>query len=216
MAVTRNYKKIFKYCGLGSSIMACVFMLISFSTSYWIERHEDGQKNFVSTGLWEVCYNGWKNPFITSMKIYRGCWWIFSDHLRPMREYILPSWFISVQVMISVTLLCQALVVIFLLSLLVRCCPHQMESILLMISSIMMFLCGLLIAISLIVFGVMSEDRQWMPRPDQNFLSWSFGICVMSGFFSLFGAMCLLVASISASAERSTAPSMSMAMKTRY
>lgn len=90
MAVTRNYKKIFKYCGLGSSIMACVFMLISFSTSHWIERHADGQKNFVSTGLWEVCYNGWKNPFITSMKIYRGCWWIFSDHLRPMREYILP------------------------------------------------------------------------------------------------------------------------------
>lgn len=202
--------------GFVLSGVAVFCMVIAFSSPNWMESFEQADSKFVKLGLWEFCFNDYTFYKDYQGKRYRGCWYIFSYEYRPIWEWLSPPWFISVQVMISVTLLCQALVVIFLLSLLVRCCPHQMESILLMISSIMMFLCGLLIAISLIVFGVMSEDRQWMPRPDQNFLSWSFGICVMSGFFSLFGAMCLLVASISASAERSTAPSMSMAMKTRY
>lgn len=202
--------------GFGLSGVAFFCMVMAFSSPNWMESFEQADSKFVKLGLWEVCFNDYTFYKDYQGKRYRGCWYIFSYEYRPIWEWLSPPWFISVQVMISVTLLCQGLVVVFLLSLLVRCCPNQVESIMLMISSIMMFLCGLLIAISLIVFGVKSEDRQWMPRPDQNFLSWSFGICVMSGFFSLFGAMCLLVASISSTAERSTAPSMSMAMKTRY
>jgi uncharacterized membrane protein len=33
-----------------------------------------------------------------------------------------------------------------------------------------------------------------MPRPDQNFLSWSFGLAVLSGFFSIFAGLFLLAA----------------------
>lgn len=43
------------------------------------------------------------------------------------------------------------------------------------------------------MFGIKADvDRQWLPNPDSNFLSWSFGFCVLSGFFSIFAGMCLL------------------------
>ena len=40
--------------------------------------------------------------------------------------------------------------------------------------------------------GVKSKDREWMPRPDQNHLSWSFAFAVLAGFFICFTAMALI------------------------
>jgi len=40
-----------------------------------------------------------------------------------------------------------------------------------------------------ILFGVQVNDRYWLPRPDQNFLSWGFGFMVIS-------MICALVAGI--------------------
>lgn len=58
-----------------------------------------------------------------------------------------------------------------------------------------MFLCAVVSAlitlIALIVFATMKEDRRWIYRPDMNLLSWSYGMCVISGFFALFAAVCL-------------------------
>jgi len=42
-----------------------------------------------------------------------------------------------------------------------------------------------------IVFGVQVNDRYWMPRPDQNFLSWGFGFLVISAIFALVSGILL-------------------------
>lgn len=56
---------------------------------------------------------------------------------------------------------------------------------------------GFFIAVSVIIFGVKSDtDRQWLSRPDQNYLSWSFGLAVVAGFLAIFSGMCLLVDSL--------------------
>ena len=47
------------------------------------------------------------------------------------------------------------------------------------------------IFVVLVVFGVKKEDRQWIPRPDMNYLSWSYGLCCLSGWASLFAAIAL-------------------------
>ena len=52
----------------------------------------------------------------------------------------------------------------------------------------------LLVIIAGVIFGVKKEDREWMPRPDQNYLSWSYGFFIISGFFVLFAAALLLKA----------------------
>jgi hypothetical protein len=45
-----------------------------------------------------------------------------------------------------------------------------------------------------VLFGVQMNDRYWMPRPDQNFLSWGFGFLVISGIFSLISGFVLFKA----------------------
>lgn len=41
--------------------------------------------------------------------------------------------------------------------------------------------------ITVIVFGLAFYlDRQWLPNPYFNYLSWSYGLAVVSGFFSVF------------------------------
>ena len=52
---------------------------------------------------------------------------------------------------------------------------------------------ALLITISVIIFGVMiGLDRAWMPRWDQDQLGWSYGLVVLSGFFSWFSQIGLV------------------------
>lgn len=52
-----------------------------------------------------------------------------------------------------------------------------------------------LILIQAIIFGIKKEDRQWVPRPDQNYLSWAYGFFIISAFFTLFSAITLVLAS---------------------
>ncbi|VDM30374.1 unnamed protein product [Hydatigera taeniaeformis] len=47
---------------------------------------------------------------------------------------------------------------------------------------------GLLLSISLIVFGVNSQNRKWMQRPDHMFLSWSFGFLILATISSFISA----------------------------
>lgn len=45
-----------------------------------------------------------------------------------------------------------------------------------------------------VLFGVQMNDRFWLPRPDQNFLSWGFGFLVISSIFALFSGALLFKA----------------------
>lgn len=41
---------------------------------------------------------------------------------------------------------------------------------------------GLFCTIAVIVFGIKGDDRDWMPDPEHNFLSWSFALAVVGCF----------------------------------
>ena len=44
------------------------------------------------------------------------------------------------------------------------------------------------------IFGVMiGLDRAWLPRWDVNVLGWSYGLVVVSGFFSVFSFIAIVV-----------------------
>ena len=45
-----------------------------------------------------------------------------------------------------------------------------------------------------ILFGYQVNDRYWLPRPDQNFLSWGFGFMVISMIVSLAAGVLLFKA----------------------
>ncbi|CAH8573165.1 unnamed protein product [Heterobilharzia americana] len=47
---------------------------------------------------------------------------------------------------------------------------------------------ALLLTISILLFGISSQSRIWMPRPDQYFLSWSFGFIILAAICSYISA----------------------------
>ena len=47
-----------------------------------------------------------------------------------------------------------------------------------------------MIAVAAIVYGYYSGyDEYWLPSPDSNHLSWSYGLCVGGGVFALVAGM---------------------------
>lgn len=46
-----------------------------------------------------------------------------------------------------------------------------------------------------LVFPMKAKDPTWMPRPWLNYLSWSYGFFVLSGFFAVFSGISLFLKS---------------------
>ncbi|XP_067666126.1 uncharacterized protein [Haliotis asinina] len=170
-------------------------MVLAFASPYWVESFDKFQGRFTKIGLWEVCFNDYTFYKDYNGKRYLGCWYIFSQQIRPIWEWLSPPWFISVQVMVSFTLLVQGLNVIALVLFLFKLFPKALEELILITTSAVNLFAFVLILIALIVFGVKKEDRSWVPRPDMNFLSWSYGLCCISGLASLVSGYLLYKAS---------------------
>ena len=53
----------------------------------------------------------------------------------------------------------------------------------------------MMVFISSVMFGYMSQDWEWMPRPDRNFISWGFGFYIICGMATIAsGALLFLEA----------------------
>ncbi|GFR63415.1 hypothetical protein ElyMa_003603900 [Elysia marginata] len=180
--------------GCACVAVALLFMVVGFSSPYWVESFEEFKSPFVRLGLWEFCFNDF--TFYKDFKgnRYLGCFYIFSREARPIWEWVSPPWFISVQVMVSTALLFIFLTSVALILYQFKLFPKQFEFVILLGSAGFMLFCVLCILVSLIVFGVYKEDRRWMPRPDMNLLSWAYGFTCVSGWFCLFAAICLALA----------------------
>lgn len=72
--------------------------------------------------------------------------------------------------------------------------PQYLKEVVLMGIGFVYFFVVLVGFIQMILFGVKKEDRGWMPRPDQNYLSWAYGFFVISIIFTLISGFLLLMA----------------------
>ncbi|PVD31872.1 hypothetical protein C0Q70_07296 [Pomacea canaliculata] len=171
-------------------------MLLAFASPYWVESFgEFADNRFVKAGLWEFCFDDYTFYKDHNGKRYLGCFYIFSQEIRPLWEWLSPPWFVAMQVMVSLSLLVQVLDAICLVLYIFRLFPDYLNASVLKGSSIVMLFALAIIFVVLVVFGVKKEDRNWVPRPDMNYLSWSYGLCCISGFATLFAALALYKAS---------------------
>lgn len=190
-------KQALAVSGTVLAVLATIVHILAFSTQHWLESFEQAKSRFDRIGLWEACFNVFGYDRDQLGKQYDGCHWIYSYEYKPIFDWLNPRWFLSVQIIMTLALI---LNIVTALRLVVGICgkwlSHKM-ALSQFIVSMTMFLSGALIAVAVSVFGVKSKiDRQWFPRPDQNYLSWSFGLAVVSGFFAVFSAMCLLFDSL--------------------
>ncbi|RUS87750.1 hypothetical protein EGW08_004496 [Elysia chlorotica] len=195
MALDRT-KRLVATFGLIFTISAFICIVVAFATPHWLERfpHKRMTRVFVRMGLWEACFNNWTYYKDYLSKNYNGCWWIFHFEYRPVWPWLNPPWFLTIQIMMTLGLMLHMVTVVLNILYYVRCLPKEKEKRYVMATGVMMWLSFLLIGISVTIFGIKADvDRQWIPNPDSNFLSWSFGCACLSGFFSVFSALCLTV-----------------------
>uniref|UniRef100_A0A1I8HPL9 Multiple epidermal growth factor-like domains protein 6 n=1 Tax=Macrostomum lignano TaxID=282301 RepID=A0A1I8HPL9_9PLAT len=150
-------------------------------------KHRIGSKCELSRAMSWILYLAFEDNFGIE---WTGCYWIFDWNLwnRGIWEWIDPPWFIAVQVLCGLAFIshCVSLVCILFHFLLVGN-RHAESSICLGTQAI----AALFLLVGLIVFGVKVDDRDWMPRPDHNHLSWSFAFAVLSCFISAISCVFL-------------------------
>ncbi|XP_061169288.1 uncharacterized protein LOC133178584 [Saccostrea echinata] len=185
-----------RYLLISSAVFISIgflFFLIAFSTPNWLEADDKYKlKNgFVKLGLWTACFNHWTYFNDYNGKIYDGCWWIYSYEYRPIFHWINPSWFLSIQVMMTLTLLAEIVVLSLIILFILNILKGKNSFGALMSVGVAAVVCGVVTGICILIFGTMSVvNRQWIQNPDKNYLSYSFGLMVMSGFLLVFGGFC--------------------------
>jgi formate hydrogenlyase subunit 3/multisubunit Na+/H+ antiporter MnhD subunit len=75
------------------------------------------------------------------------------------------------------------------------CFITDREAFAMKILSGVMSLAAVFCTIAVVVFGIKGDDRDWMPDPEHNFLSWSFGLAVAGVFCHWIAAVLFLVES---------------------
>lgn len=169
-------------------IVGFVLCCIGYGTGYWYEADDYKGRDFHRLGLWEACFDGYEHTSDYIGKAYHGCWWIFHKEYSYIRGWIMPSWFIAVQTLMTFAIVCE-----FLLLALIPVAASEGDSTRPQsIASAVSGFQSACIAISVSVFAIMiGEDRTWMPRWDINILSWSFGLVCVAGFLSVFECVAL-------------------------
>ena len=56
-------------------------------------------------GLWNFCFDHYKHPQYQYDETFTGCRWIYSPLYQNIRDWLQPGWFISVQAMMTLSML---------------------------------------------------------------------------------------------------------------
>ncbi|KAK7461544.1 hypothetical protein BaRGS_00038690 [Batillaria attramentaria] len=189
--------RLFYQMGMICSVIAFILMFVSFASPYWYKSWTRVHSPFANIGLWHVCLSGFTMPRDPVMKSYVGCWWIHSSEFELVADDIMPAWFRIIQTLCVFTLLCDlcgmVLILVYLLDSPRKRLYDKDRGRMFIVNSILMLVSAFLVFLIALIFAEMSHDSSWMPRPWMNYLSWSYGFCVLSGFFAAFGGMFLFI-----------------------
>ncbi|KAL4217952.1 hypothetical protein ACF0H5_022691 [Mactra antiquata] len=185
------------WCGLFSSISAFVCVFIGFCSPYWYQSWRRVHSPLANVGLWHICLSGYIKPKDPTLQSYVGCWWIHSTFFSDVQDFIMPPWFRACQALVIFTLLCNLfsliLCVIYVVEKWRRKVYGDRYVLVHIINAVLLFAAAFLVFIVSLVFAEMSRQENYFPRPWMNYLSWSYGFNVLSGFFSSFGGICLFI-----------------------
>jgi hypothetical protein len=188
------------WLGFGICCFALACLGISFCSPYWLQTWPMSENRFRNMGLWHVCFYDYMQFKDDSQQVYSACWWVFDPQPKyyKLREWLTPPWFITCQVLTTGSLMIEILVTVMTGLIFLHCCPllnHEyLQTYTMFAAGSMMFLVTMILFVVGIVFGYQVNDRYWLPRPDQNYLSWGFGFMVISMICALAAGILLFKA----------------------
>ncbi|XP_054710274.1 LOW QUALITY PROTEIN: uncharacterized protein LOC129219978 [Uloborus diversus] len=175
---------------LGVSIVCIV---IAFTTPYWLVS--DGRapvERFQRLGLWEACFKGFVDIYYRYDREFRGCKWIFDEDYNFIQDFLSPPFFVAVQVLFTLGLVCLILSCLVLM-VFTMCLVSDKDVVVLRLLSGLVLTAGVFSLVAVITFGAFGDERNWMPDPDHNYLSWSFGLAVIGALLELGSGSLFLV-----------------------
>jgi len=191
----REGKRFVFEVGLVCNIGALITIFLSFVSPYWIISWPRVYSPFRKIGLWEVCLEGMILEIDPTQKSYHGCWWILAPEFWRITRWLMPPWFVWTQVAVTFCLVAEMLVVGLLIFIYIRTGMTQRDEktkrrkdpfVLINISAITTFVYGCVMGATVIMFGIMFKyDKNWFPNPELNYMSWSYGLAIVSTFFSV-------------------------------
>lgn len=175
--------------------VSVVCIIIAFTTPYWLEA--DGRspvQKFQRLGLWEACFTGFVDINYKYDREFRGCKWIFDEDYNFIQNFLSPPFFVAVQTLFTLGFVC-LLLACLLLMVIILCLTSDKIVFVLRLLAGLTCTAGIFSMIAVITFGALGDERDWMPDPDHNHLSWSFGLAVVGALTELGAASLFLVES---------------------
>lgn len=75
-----------------STFFSVIFTVIAFSTPYWLAHDgRSARRNFQNLGLWEACFDRFRDPNYQYDREFRGCKWLFDEDYAFMLDVLEPS-----------------------------------------------------------------------------------------------------------------------------
>ncbi|KAL5967506.1 hypothetical protein TSMEX_004739 [Taenia solium] len=181
----RMYMPFYAACGFTAT--GFILFLFSFSSPYWLESYDYVHSSFLQLGIWSACFNKFILPEDFHANELTGCYWIYDRFFFQIGiwEWLNPYWLIAIQTLIIIAFVAELVSVLVLILYFLLYGQPAAESTI--VCGLQIFI-GLLLSISLAVFGVNSQNRKWMQRPDHMFLSWSFGFLILATIASFISA----------------------------
>ncbi|XP_018320525.1 uncharacterized protein LOC108733732 [Agrilus planipennis] len=195
--------------------IAGLLLLIAFCSPYWVQSFHDTYSSFKHMGLWEYCFDSFRYPYYQFDHLFNGCHHIFSQEYYVIREWLLPPWLMFVQAFVTIGFLLSFGSQILMALQLCRWPLEfvlQYEWILTAIDFICTAITSVLLFLAVAVFGGSHFRRDWLMYPNWNYLSWSYGLAVISFFFHGFAALLLYRAAKQSYEKRREARNLIMQM----
>ncbi|KFM76945.1 hypothetical protein X975_00950, partial [Stegodyphus mimosarum] len=165
--------------------LSAVCIIISFTTPYWLVS--DGlapEEKFQRLGLWEACFKRFVDIYYRYDREFQGCKWIFDEDYNVIHDFLSPPFFVAVQVLFTLGLVCLILACLVLM-VFTMCLISDKDVLILKLLASLVFISGIFSTTAVITFGALGDERNWMPDPDHNYLSWSFGLAVIGALLEL-------------------------------
>ncbi|CAL1271262.1 unnamed protein product [Larinioides sclopetarius] len=175
--------------------VSALCIIIAFTTPYWLVS--DGLapvEKFQKLGLWEACFKHFVDINYRYDREFHGCKWIFDEDYNFIQNFLTPPFFVAVQVLFTLGLVCLILACLVLM-VFTLCLLSDKEVFILKLLGGLALASGLLSTVAVITFGANGDERNWMPDPDHNHLSWSFGLAIVGAVTELGAGVLFLIES---------------------
>ncbi|CAF0774842.1 unnamed protein product [Adineta ricciae] len=146
--------------------------LTAFASPYWTKRYLDTPIDFQNIGLWELCLYKYRHYKDDLQIPYTGCFWFWTNEMYRFRDWIIPPWFKWVQAFATLAFILTIATISSLAIAVFSTFRWQWKYQL--VWCIVSFVIFAFELIAIIIYGIYSQDRLWMPRPEFNYLSYSY------------------------------------------